>query len=80
MKVRSVSLLVVTALLLSTAVGAQTLTTPPGGANQHAVTSLSIGLVTVTIDYNSPDVTSPQGQSRRGKIWGQLVPWGTPNL
>jgi tetratricopeptide (TPR) repeat protein len=34
----------------------------------------------VTIDYNAPDVTSPQGQDRTGQIWGQLVPWGiAPN-
>ena len=30
----------------------------------------------MTIDYNSPDVTSPAGDDRTGKIWGELVPWG----
>jgi hypothetical protein len=54
------------------------LTTPPGGSNQHAVVTQYIGLVRVTIDYNSPNVTSPAGEDRTGKIWGQLVPYGMP--
>jgi hypothetical protein len=54
------------------------LTTPPGGSNQHAVVTQYIGLVRVTIDYNSPNVTSPTGEDRTGKIWGQLVPYGMP--
>ncbi len=59
---------------------AQGLTTPPGGANQRAVVTQYMGLVSVTIDYNAPDVTSPTGEDRTGKIWGQLVPWGiAPN-
>ncbi len=55
---------------------AQRLTVPPPGANQRAVVSQYMGMVSVTIDYNSPDVTSPTGQDRTGQIWGQLVPWG----
>ncbi len=39
-----------------------------------------MGLVSVTITYNSPDVTGPGGQDRAGKIWGQLVPYGLTNL
>ena len=59
---------------------AQALTVPPGGANQSAVVTQYLGMVAVTIDYNSPDVTSPAGDDRTGKIWGQLVPWGiAPN-
>ena len=59
---------------------AQALTVPPGGANQRAVVTQYLGLVSVTIDYNAPDVTSPAGEDRTGKIWGQLVPWGiAPN-
>lgn len=59
---------------------AQRLTTPPPGANQRSVITQYLGLVSVTIDYNAPDVTSPQGEDRTGKIWGQLVPWGiAPN-
>jgi tetratricopeptide (TPR) repeat protein len=59
---------------------AQTLTSPPGGANQRSTVTQYMGMVSVTIDYNSPDVTSPAGDDRTGKIWGQLVPWGiAPN-
>ena len=59
---------------------AQGLTTPPNGANQRAVVTQYMGLASVTIDYHSPDVTSPAGEDRTGKIWGQLVPWGiAPN-
>ncbi|MGB3562719.1 MAG: DUF2911 domain-containing protein [Thermoanaerobaculia bacterium] len=62
------------------ALAAQTLTTPPGGANQRAVVTQYLGMVSVTIDYNAPDVTSPTGDDRTGQIWGQLVPWGiAPN-
>ena len=70
-------------LLLAVSTGtvvAQGLTTPPGGANQRAVVTQYMGMVSVTIDYNSPDVTSPTGDDRTGQIWGQLVPWGiAPN-
>ncbi len=55
-------------------------TTPPGGGNQKASVTQHMGLVAVTIDYNSPDVTGPNGQSREGQIWGQLVPYGMTNL
>ena len=56
------------------------LSLPPDGGNQHSVVSQGIGLVTVTVDYNSPDVHAPDGTDRRGKIWGELVPWGMANL
>ena len=57
------------------------LSLPPGGGNQKSVTTQYIGaLVYVTVTYNSPDVTSPQGEDRTGKIWGQLVPHGMNNL
>ncbi len=59
---------------------AQRLTAPPGGGNQRAVVTQYLGMVSVTIDYNSPDVTSPAGVDRTGQIWGQLVPMGiAPN-
>jgi hypothetical protein len=59
---------------------AQGLTTPPNGDNQRSVVTQYLGMVSVTIDYHSPDVTSPTGEDRTGKIWGQLVPWGiAPN-
>jgi hypothetical protein len=55
----------------------QGITTPPNGDNQKSSVTQHIGLVKVTIDYNSPDVHAPNGDDRRGKIWGELVPWGT---
>ena len=39
-----------------------------------------MGLVKVIIVYSSPDVTGPNGESREGNIWGQLVPYGMNNL
>lgn len=59
---------------------AQSVTLPPSGGNQKSSIIQHIGLVEVRIDYSSPDVTSPTGQDRRGKIWGQLVPYGLTNL
>ncbi|MCI0442074.1 DUF2911 domain-containing protein, partial [bacterium] len=56
------------------------LTLPPSGDNEHAVVTQYIGLVQVSIDYNSPDVHAPDGSDRRGKIWGELVPYGLANL
>ncbi len=62
------------------ALSAQRLTNPPPGANQRSVVTQYLGMVSVTIDYNAPDVTSPTGDDRTGKIWGELVPWGiAPN-
>lgn len=55
-------------------------TLPPSGDNQKSTVSQSIGLVRVTIDYSSPDVHAPNGEDRRGKIWGGLVPFGMANL
>jgi tetratricopeptide (TPR) repeat protein len=55
---------------------AQTLPIPPSGDNQKSSVTQHIGPVRVTIDYSSPDVHGPNGEDRRGKIWGQLVPWG----
>lgn len=66
------------ALVLATALpaAAQPVTLPPSGDNQKASVSQRIGLVTVTVDYSSPDVHAPDGADRRGKIWGELVPYG----
>ena len=53
------------------------LTAPPSGNNQRAAVTQYIGLVKVNIDYSSPRVHSPlNGEDRRGKIWGTLVPYG----
>lgn len=56
------------------------ITTPPSGANQKSVVSQYMGITNVTITYNSPDVTAPNGQSREGNIWGKVVPYGLNNL
>lgn len=59
----------------------QSLTTPPSGGNQKSVTTQYMGaLAHVTITYNSPDVTGPNGEDRRGQIWGKLVPYGLTDL
>lgn len=59
---------------------AQNITLPPGGGNQKASVSQWMGLVEARFTYNSPDVTSPAGEDRTGKIWGELVPWGMVNM
>ncbi len=57
------------------------LTLPPSGNNQKSIITQYIGsLVHVTVKYSSPDVTGPNGKSRKGNIWGKLVPYGmAPN-
>jgi hypothetical protein len=62
--------------LLTSSLGAQPLSTPPNGDNQKASVTQHIGVVEVKIDYSSPDVHAPNGEDRRGKIWGKLVPYG----
>ena len=78
---RLLSLLVLTALLAAPAAAQwRGVTLPPDGDNQLASVTQGIGLVRVTIDYHSPDVHSPAGEDRRGKVWGTLVPYGMANL
>lgn len=77
---RLVSTSLLASLLPALAVAQGGITQPPSGANQKASVIQHIGLVEVRIDYSSPDVTGPSGDDRRGKIWGQLVPWGMANL
>lgn len=73
-------LALVVALIVAGTAGAQ-LTLPPDGGNQRASVSQSLGLVKVTIDYNSPKVHNPHtGEDRHGKIWGKLVPYGLVDL
>ncbi len=52
------------------------ISTPPSGDNQKASVTQWIGLVSVTINYSSPDVHGPQGEDRKGHIWGELVHYG----
>ncbi len=60
------------ALAITTTTFAQ-LTLPPGGGNQRCEVTQYMGLVKVTIVYNSPDVAGRE-------IWGKLVPYGLANL
>jgi hypothetical protein len=60
--------------------GQQTITLPPDGDNQRSQVIQQIGIVRATIEYSSPDVHGPNGDDRRGKIWGTLVPWGIHDL
>lgn len=55
-------------------------TLPPAGDNQKTSITQHMGLVALTIEYNSVDVHGPNGEDRKGKIWGQLVPWGMVDL
>lgn len=64
-------------ILISTQSWAQSLTLPPSGDNQKSVVTQYIGsLAHVTITYNSPDVTGPNGEDRTGKIWGEVAHYG----
>ncbi len=49
------------------------MTLPPSGNNQKSEVTQYLGLVKVTITYNSPDVAGRE-------IWGKLVPYGMTNL
>ena len=70
------SLIAFALLLVALPAAAQQLTLPPSGENQRSSVTQFIGPVKVTVDYSSPDVHAPNGEDRRGKIWGGLVPWG----
>ena len=59
---------------------AQSITLPPDGDNQRSEVTQQIGLVTVSVAYGSPDVHAPNGDDRRGKIFGTLVPYGIHDL
>jgi hypothetical protein len=73
------TLIALAMVLVSVSAGAQAISTPPNGDNQRSSVTQHIGLVKVTVDYNSPDVHAPNGDDRRGKIWGTLVPYGAPD-
>lgn len=59
---------------------AQGITLPPSGGNQRQTVIQQIGPVKVSVEYSSPHVHSPQGEDRKGKIWGTLVPYGLTDL
>jgi tetratricopeptide (TPR) repeat protein len=75
-------LLLSSAAVLAGAVNgaAQSITLPPSGDNQRSEVTQQIGLVRATIEYSSPDVHAPNGDDRRGKVWGTLVPFGMHDL
>lgn len=69
------------ALTLPSPAAAQgAITQPPSGDNQYSSVTQGIGPVRLTVEYNSPNVHSPTGEDRRGKIWGGLVPYGLTTL
>src|SRR5688572_15162193 len=74
------SLIALAIVVLTLPAFGQGVSTPPNGDNQVSSVTQHIGLVKVTIDYSSPDVHAPNGEDRRGKIWGQLVPYGLTDL
>jgi hypothetical protein len=63
-------------LLVSVFAFGQSISQPPNGGNQKASVTQWIGPVSVTINYNSPDVHAPNGDDRKGHIWGELVHYG----
>jgi len=67
-------------LMASSAAAQPGITLPPDGNNEFGSVTQGIGLVRVTLQYNSPHVHSPAGEDRHGKIWGGLVPYGMANL
>jgi len=58
---------------------ATTLSLPPNGDNPQASVAQALGPVRVTIDYSSPRVVRGQND-RKGKIWGELVPYEMSDL
>jgi tetratricopeptide (TPR) repeat protein len=67
-------------LASSVATYGQSITLPPDGDNERAEVVQQIGMVRASVEYHSPDVHGPNGEDRRGKIWGGLVPWGIHDL
>lgn len=68
-----------TAIFLAEIAHAQ-ISLPPSGDNQKCSVTQWMGLTNVTITWNSPNVMSPTGEDRKGRIWGELVPYGFANL
>jgi Protein of unknown function (DUF2911) len=65
--------LIAVAVMLCASIATAQITTPPNGDNQKSSVTQYLGLVKVTVDYNSPDVHLPNGQDRTGKIYGTDV-------
>ena len=72
---RIVFLTLIFAWALVTQVDAQ-ISWPPSADNQTAKVSQLMGLVEASVKYSRPNVHSPTGEDRKGKIWGTLIPYG----
>lgn len=71
------TLLLITGLLINGLLLAQGLDIPYT-TNQKVSVNQWIGLVEANVTYYSPNVIHPRsGEDRTGKIWGELVPYGT---
>ncbi|MBL7863275.1 MAG: DUF2911 domain-containing protein [Cyclobacteriaceae bacterium] len=70
---KSIRLLLLLTGIMAAIVSTAQMTLPPSGANQRGEVTQYMGLVKVTIIYNSPDVGGRE-------IWGKLVPYGLANL
>ncbi len=78
---KKITLIAMCLAFAASALTAQNLSTPPNGENQKCIVTQFIGaIVSVSVEYHSPDVTSPQGADRTDKIWGQLIPFGLTDL
>ena len=78
MNTKQLRIFLLSALLYLFSIGfthAQGSVTLPQGPSQSSSVSQTMGLVSVSVNYNSPGVNG-----REGKIWGQLVPYGLNNL
>lgn len=64
------------AMLFLSVMAVAQISLPPSGDNQRSEVTQWIGLVKVTVSYSSPDVHSPTGEDRKGKIWGGVVHYG----
>ncbi len=72
---RSLLLLIATAVITQTSMAQMDL--PPSGGNARATVTEEVGITSITIKYSRPDVNK-----REGKIWGDLIPYGfsSPSL
>ena len=77
---RTMLLASATLLASSVATYGQSITLPPDADNERSEVAQQIGMVRAALEYHSPDVHGPNGEDRRGKIWGVLVPWGIHDL
>lgn len=67
---------IIMALLVISVMAAAQISLPPSGDNQRSEVIQWIGLAKVRISYSSPDVHGPNGEDRKGKIWGEVVHYG----